>query len=226
MNVMSVQKLTLLDYPGHTACTLFVSGCNYACPYCHNAELQRPNFHGALDLTEVFEFLAHRRNVLDGVCITGGEPTLQEYLIPILTTIRSFGYHIKVDTNGTHPEVLMDLVKYNLVDYVAMDVKAPLHKYAKVAGTAEPNLNAIIQSIEFLKIAPIQYEFRTTVSHPLHQVEDFVDIGMLLQGAKALYIQNASLIYPRSIPCSETTLKRMLETVRKYVPNAQIRGEG
>lgn len=184
------QKLTLIDYPGKIAATIFTVGCNFCCPFCHNPELvdpQKIKKQPKLSDKEVFEFLKKRQGMLEGVCITGGEPTLQPDLPEFIKKIKSLGYLVKLDTNGSIPGMLEKLLSERLVDYIAMDIKAPLEKYKKIVG---PNvsLEQIQRSIELTRQAP-DYEFRTTVLPALHSGRDILSIGRWLQGSKKYYLQ-------------------------------------
>ncbi len=185
-----LQKLTLIDYPGKIAATVFTVGCNFLCPYCHNPELvdpQKIKNQPRLDEDYFFKFLTNRQNMLEGVCVTGGEPTLQRDLPEFIAKIKKLGYAVKLDTNGTNPSVLQNLLEKNLVDYVAMDIKAPLEKYKKVVGPSV-SLENIQRSVDLTRRAP-NYEFRTTVLPRLHSAKDFLSIGRWLQGAKKYYLQ-------------------------------------
>ena len=156
MNIAGLQKLTLLDYPGHTACTVFLAGCNFCCPFCHNAELINPfSAPPLMDETELLEFLKKRQGLLDGVCISGGEPTLQKNLPQLLQQIKNLGFQIKLDTNGTMPDVIKNLTDKNLINYIAMDIKASPENYHNLTGVAT-NLDAIKESVDFIKFCGIE----------------------------------------------------------------------
>ncbi len=185
-----LQKLTLIDYPDHLAATVFSVGCNFCCPFCHNPELvdpQKIKKQPRISEKEFFDFLAARQGMLEGVCITGGEPTLQTDLPEFIKKIKDLGYLVKLDTNGSSPLVLERLLNDRLIDYVAMDIKAPLEKYKKVVGEAV-TLENIQHSVELTRSAP-DYEFRTTVLPLLHSRADILSIGRWLQGAKNFYLQ-------------------------------------
>ena len=168
MQIVGIQKMTLLDYPGRVACTVFLGGCNFRCPFCHNSELLDGSATPVMDEQELLTFLEKRKGLLDGVCITGGEPTLQKELPRLLAAIKALGYAVKLDTNGYRPEVLKALVEAGLVDYVAMDVKNCPERYAETAGLPGLELARIEQSLAFLLSGAVDYELRTTVAQPLH----------------------------------------------------------
>lgn len=190
MKICGLNKTTLLDYPGCVAATIFLGGCNFRCPFCHNGDLVlKSGQMTGYEEKEVLAFLKKRRNVLEGVCITGGEPTLHAELPEFISKIKELGYLVKLDTNGSNPEMLKSLVKEKLIDYVAMDVKAPLTKYEKACGVAV-DVEKIKQSVEFLKQGEIPYEFRTTVVKELHTGEDILEIGRYLHGASKYFLQS------------------------------------
>lgn len=195
MKIGGLQKLTLLDYPGKTACTVFLPGCNFRCPFCHNASLVVPEkLDEGIEEEELFRFLKKRQGLLEGVCITGGEPLLREEIYPLLETIKDCGYQVKLDTNGSFPERLKKAVEAGLVDYVAMDLKnSPAH-YKKTIGLetskAAANTEEIDQSVQYLLKGKVDYEFRTTVVKGLHTVKDMEEMSNWIAGAKRYYIQN------------------------------------
>ncbi len=229
MEIHGLQKLTLLDYPGHTACTVFFAGCNFYCPFCHNSELINPKIAQPLmDEQELLEFLQKRQGLLDGVCISGGEPTLQPDLPYLLKEIKKLGYKIKLDTNGTMPKVIKHLTDNNLVDYIAMDIKTSLENYSNLAGV-ETNIDAVRASVEFIMFCGIEYEFRTTVIKNLHKTSDFSAIGQWLKGARAYYLQ--PFVQRDTVPIAglsapdDQELQNFLVEIKKYIPNASIRGK-
>lgn len=185
--IHDLQPFTLVDYPGHVACTVFTAGCNLRCPYCHNADLIAPTIQPTIDMDSFLQFLKKRKGLLSGICITGGEPTLHD-LSPILSLIKKEGYEVKLDTNGTRPGTWINWVEEGLIDFVAMDIKVPLENYDKM-GASMTDIKGIRQSVQFLLAHPIAYEFRTTI-HPNWLVEgDIVKIGAWLKGAKRLVLQ-------------------------------------
>jgi len=190
-----LQKLTLLDFPGHVACTVFTLGCNFRCPFCHNTPLVLTADTPVYDTEEFFRFLEKRRGLIDGVAVTGGEPLLQKDIGEFLARIKAMGYAVKLDTNGALPGVLKDLVARRLVDYVAMDVKNSPGQYPATAGAEHLDLKRIEQSIRFLLEGQVDYELRTTVVEPLHDEDSVAAMGRWLaelgngKKAKRLYLQ-------------------------------------
>ena len=184
MKIHGFQTLTLLDYPGYTAATIFLGGCNFRCPFCQNAGLVlRPDEEPVIPEDDVLAFLKKRRRVLDGVCITGGEPTLEPELPELIRSIKELGYLVKLDTNGTHPAIVRKLAEEKLIDYVAMDIKSSREHYARLAGNSSEKLLAVVEeTAAFLMEGNLDYEFRTTVVRELHEQEDFVAIRDWLAG--------------------------------------------
>lgn len=218
MKIHGLNKLTLLDYPGHMACLIFTGACNYRCPFCHNASLVlNPNSQPAVSEEELFAFLQSRKGILEGVCISGGEPTLQADLPEFIRKIRTMGFHVKLDTNGSRPGILKALLEEGLLDYVSMDIKNALKKYLSTIGIPESvsgfnNLitDSVRQSAELLMQSSIPYEFRTTVVKELHSEEDLLSIGKWLNGANAYYLQ--------SFRDSETLVGASLGQFHAYEP--------
>ncbi len=188
MNIAGIQKLTLLDYPEKTACTIFTVGCNFRCPFCHNAELAVGEEQANVSEQEVLDYLISRRGKLDGLCITGGEPLLQTDILDFMAKVRSVGFLVKLDTNGSLYEKLKVIVDEKLCDYIAMDVKNVPEKYNVSAGCLTDNEN-VLKSIELLKNGGVDYEFRTTVVKELNDKSDFEKIAKLLSGAKRYFLQ-------------------------------------
>ena len=180
MNISGLQKMTLLDFPGKVACTVFLAGCNYRCPFCHNAELLEGNTQPLMSREEFLSFLSKRKGLLDGVCISGGEPTLSAGLKDFIQEIKSMGFAVKLDTNGSRPSVLRELVEANLLDYVAMDIKNCPDRYAETAGLKQVDLKSIEESAAFLMGGNVDFEFRTTVVRELHTPQDMVAMGQWL----------------------------------------------
>ena len=195
MNIQGLQKMTLLDYPGKIAATVFTGGCNFRCPYCHNASLVL-HAEDAQDIPEedFFAFLSKRIGLLDGVCISGGEPLLQEDIRRFISEIKSLGFLVKLDTNGSFPSKLKELVSSGLIDYVAMDIKNFPAGYARTAGTTVDVLSKIEKSVDFLLGNPVKYEFRTTVVKGFHTKEDFIAIGKWIQGAQRYFLQSFNIL--------------------------------
>lgn len=223
-----LQKLTLLDYPEKVACTLFTGGCNLRCHFCQNSELVVPNLYPEpLNFDHIFDFLQKRSSILDGICISGGEPLLHEDLSLYLKQFRNLGYTIKLDTNGCFPEHLKQLVHDGLIDYVAMDIKNSKTHYCKTAGISSLDLDAIEESIQFLLQDSIPYEFRTTVVKEFHTDSDFVSIGEWLHGARNYYLQNFVssdyVLSPNLHGFSQEELKRFQTILLPYISNTKIR---
>ena len=225
-----LQKLTLLDFPGYVACTLFTRGCNMRCPFCHNASLvvradeQKPYTH-----EEIMYFLKKRQGILDGVAITGGEPTLMPYLPEFMAEVRELGYKIKLDTNGTRPDVLRSVIERGLVDYVAMDIKNCREKYGETVGfDSSYDLAPIEESIAILGNKNVDFEFRTTVSKTFHTQDDIQRIGEWLAGEEKFFLQqfkdSGDVIGEGVEGYGEDEMKALLDTIRRFVPNAQLRG--
>ena len=236
MIVCGLQKLTLLDFPGRMACIIFTRGCDFRCPFCHNASLvinsqsndNRPPEIQPITEEEIFSFLKKRSGILDGVVITGGEPSLQKDLLPFIVKIKQLGYKVKLDTNGNHPQVISELLEQNLLDYIAMDIKNCKEKYAATIGLSKFDISNIIRSVNIIKNSGIEYEFRTTVVGDFHREEDFEAIGKWLCGAKAYYLQNfvdsGDLINPLVEGVTPEKMSQYREIAAKYIPNTSIRG--
>lgn len=229
MQIHGFQKTTLLDFPGYVASTVFCGGCDFRCPYCHNGDLVlHPGKVPVIPEEEVFAHLKKRRELLGGVCITGGEPTLQPDLEAFIMKVKGMGLKVKLDTNGYHPEVLMDLCKKNLIDYVAMDIKGAPEQYEKITGVKPWDFNKIQASVYFLMSGEVPYEFRTTVVRELHSMEDMRKVGAWISGARAYYLQNykdSEQVIQRGFHGFEPEeLKRMCSVIREKIPAAQVRG--
>lgn len=225
-----LQKLTLLDFPGYVACTLFTAGCNMRCPFCHNAPLvTRAGEQKYYENDEILSFLKKRQGVLDGVAITGGEPTLADGLYEFMFEVRSLGYKIKLDTNGTRPNVLKKAVNDGLVDYVAMDIKNCPDMYGVTVGfNNEYDLTPIEESIEFLMENRVDFEFRTTVSKTFHSESDIIKIGEWIRGPEKYYLQqfkdSGDLVGERIEAYSDAEMVHLIDSILPFVPNAQLRG--
>ena len=221
--------MTLLDYPEKVACTVFLPGCNLRCPYCHNSSLVLPPRIGkGFPEEELLEFLSRRKGKLDGVCITGGEPTIHKDLPELICKIRNLGFLIKLDTNGSNPSMLEELIADRLIDYVAMDIKNSPQMYARTCGEISI-LPQAEKSVELLKSNVISCEFRTTVCKPFHSVQTMKELGKWIQSCGAYYLQNfedsGDLVGSGMSPFSEAELQDLLNAVRDYVPAARIRGQ-
>ena len=223
------QKMTVLDFPGKIACILFTQGCNFRCPYCHNAELVKSESE-QINEDEILTYLNKRRGILDGVCISGGEPLLHgEKLFAFMRKVKELGYLIKLDTNGSFPCELEYVIQNGLVDYVAMDIKNCKEKYPTTACAHSLDMAKIEKSVEILMRSEIEYEFRTTVTNETHTPLDFAKIGEWIKGAKKYYIQNfvpsENMLSNSSSALDTQALKALLEAVLPYVPSASVRGE-
>ncbi len=228
MTIHGIAKMTLLDFPGRVACTLFLPGCDFRCPFCHNFDLATGKSEEVMSEEELLEFLKGRRGLLEGVAITGGEPLLHRDLPDLLSKIRELGYPTKIDTNGYHPEALAGIITAGLCDYVAMDVKNSPAKYAGTCGVEAIDLSRIEKSIEILKTAPVDSEFRTTVTAELHTADDIEQIGKMIRGAKKYFLQafvdRDTVPYEGFSAPSRETMEEYLGIARKYVPEAALRG--
>ena len=229
MKIVGVQKLTLLDYPGRIACTVFLDGCNFRCPFCHNASLAvRARELPDIDEREVFDLLQKRRGVLDGICVSGGEPLMMPDLDKFLTRVKEMGYAVKLDTNGSYPDRLAALIDRGLVDMVAMDIKNSPEKYPLTVGVQGLDMTPIRESADLLMRGQLPYEFRTTVVKELHAAEDFQRIGEWIRGARAYYLQSfidsGDLIGTDMHPHTKETLTQFLSIVKPYVEDAHLRG--
>ena len=228
MVIHGIQKLTLVDFPGHPASILFSGNCNFRCPFCQNAPLVLDSEdEPVLDNDEIFSFLKKRKKMLEGVVVTGGEPTINKDLIPFLSSLKDTGYLVKLDTNGYMPDVLIKAVESNVVDYVAMDIKTSLDEYSKLCGVENIDTSRIKESIDYLMSGAVDYEFRTTVVEPLHHKENFEKIGELLKGCRRYYLQSfvdsGNIIGKNCFPPSQEQLKNYLKTVSNYIESVSIR---
>ncbi len=230
LKICGLQKTTLLDYPNHVAATVFLGGCNFRCPFCHNAELLGNDAEVQYTREELLTFLKRRRNILEGVCITGGEPLLHPVALEnLIRDIRELGLLIKLDTNGTRPEALEHLLQLGLLDYVAMDIKSGPEQYGFTVGIPGFSLDAINQSILLLKNSSISYEFRTTVVKGIHTKKDFEQIGPWISGCPNYFLQNYVNSEHVLNPCglSEFSKDEMLQfadIVRPFVGQVSLRG--
>lgn len=229
MNIGGIQRLTLLDYPGKLACTVFTVGCNLRCPFCHNASLvTHTNDAEEYSVSELMQYLQKRKGMLDGVCISGGEPLLQSDVETVIRDIKALGYSVKLDTNGTFPEKLGQLINCGLVDYVAMDVKNCEEKYAKTAGLESIDISKIKKSISILMNSKIDFEFRTTVVNELHTPNDIKKLSMMISGAKKYFIQ--PFLYSPDLICDGLSAVRTQDLVQMkqfselFVESVEIRG--
>ena len=229
MDFAGMQSLTLLDFPGKVACILFVQGCNLRCPFCHNATLVNGCAERLYPEEETLSFLHKRQGLLDGVVISGGEPLLYRQLLPFLKKVRSLGYAIKVDTNGTNPDLLRQLVSEGLADYVAMDIKNSPAFYAATTGIPKPDIAAIEKSRDFLMSDKVDYEFRTTVVKGLHTKESIEELSFWIAGAKRYFLQtfkdSGNLLSGANLRAfDEETMYQLLEIAKIHTPSVQLRG--
>lgn len=226
MKIGGLAKLTLLDYPEKVACTIFTRGCNLRCPFCHNASLVCGETQD-YSTEEVLAFLSKRKTVLQGICLSGGEPLLQRDVAQFLSQVKAMGYLVKLDTNGTQPQVLQSLINDGLVDYVAMDVKNSPSRYDATCGVAV-DLQAIKQSVDLLKSGVVDYEFRTTVTGNFHDEQSVADMAQWLVDAKRWYLQqfvdSGDLIDGNAYGCSEQTLRHYCDVAKQIVPCVATRG--
>lgn len=223
-----LQKSSLIDYPGHICAIVFTQGCNFRCPYCHNPELIKLNGKNTMSVSTILEFLKTRVGKLDGVVITGGEPTLQEDLPEFIESVKGLGFLVKLDTNGTNPKMLKKLLDDKLIDYAAMDIKAPIEKYSEVA-CAKVDVDNILKSIELLKNSNIDYEFRTTVVKSQLCPEDFEKIGKMIKGANKYCLQKfvptkvLDETFLNQITYSDAEFGTITAVLKKYVKAVELR---
>ncbi|MBE6605591.1 MAG: anaerobic ribonucleoside-triphosphate reductase activating protein [Ruminococcaceae bacterium] len=225
MKIGGLMKLTLLDYPTKVACTVFTPHCNFRCPFCHNASLVIEGDE-LMSEEDFFEFLNSRRKILDGVCVSGGEPTINSDIREFIKRIKELGLCVKLDTNGSNPEVLKSLIDDGLIDYVAMDIKNSPDKYALTCGCSDM-LDRVRKSVDILMQGNIDFEFRTTVTAELHTDKDFHEIGNWISGAKKYYLQSfkdsGDILSTGNSAATEGDMKRFLSIVKKYIPDARLR---
>lgn len=229
MKIHGFQKMTLLDFPGKVAATVFTGGCNLRCPFCHNAllvtDLQSAD---VIPTQDVVSYLQNRTSLLDGVCITGGEPLLQPDIASFIRKIKEMGYSVKLDTNGTYPSKLRDLVEEGIIDYVAMDIKNSKEKYGETVGINNFDVSKVEQSIDFLMSSKVDFEFRTTIVKEFHTVDDIENIAKWIKGAPRYYLQNfkdsGNLIGENMSEVGKSILISMRSKALEYVPVCEIRG--
>ena len=234
MKIAGLQKMTLLDFPGRVACTVFLQGCNFRCPFCHNSQLLGGNGPEGLTEEALLDFLQKRQGLLDGVCITGGEPTLQKDLPRLLQRIKALGYAVKLDTNGSQPGMLKELVAQGLVDYVAMDVKNSPARYGETVGVPQLDVSPMEESLRFLTAGGADYELRTTVVQELHDDQSIQAMGEWLftlaqnRPVKALYIQpykDADMVLQKGLHTpSEAVLQGFCALLRPFAQTVAVRG--
>jgi len=228
MRIHGLQKMTLLDFPGRVACTVFLGGCDFRCPFCHNFELADGSARPVMDEGELLGFLEKRKGLLDGVAITGGEPCLHPGLPELMGKLKAMGYAVKLDTNGMHPDRLAAILGKGLADYVAMDIKNSPEKYAQTAGVESLDLAPIRRSVALLMNGDVDYEFRTTVVDELHEAADFEAIGAWIAGAKRWFMQpftdRDTVPFEGLHAPSKEKMEAWLGIMRRYVPESRLRG--
>ena len=227
MRIFGLQKLSLLDFPERIACTVFTGGCNFRCPFCHNGSLALGEGKNEISQDEFFAFLESRIGRLDGVCISGGEPTLHRDICDFARKIKSLGFAVKLDTNGTRPEVISELISEGLVDYIAMDIKNSPAKYALTAGVESIDLDAVERSIKIISDSGINHEFRTTVTAELHTVEDISEICKNLHRDTKYYLQSyrdeGEILEKGLSTPTEEQISAFLRAAREFLPLAEKR---
>ena len=228
MKIHGLQKMTLLDYPGHVACTVFLGGCDLRCPFCHNAELLDGSAPAVMEEEELLSFLRKRQGLLEGVAITGGEPLLRPEVTRLMEQIRELGYPVKLDTNGTHPERLAEVLEQGLAQYVAMDIKNSPARYAETVGVPGFDLSPVRESVTLLQAWPGEWEFRTTVVAELHDEAGFRAIGQWIAGAPRYFLQKFTdrdtVPFQGLHAPADEVMRGYLAAVRPFVPNAALRG--
>lgn len=227
MNIKGLQKLTLLDFPEKIACIVFVGGCNFKCPFCHNASLVTGECDSFVSEDEFFDYLNKRIGIIEGVVISGGEPTLQSDLDAFLTKIKSLGFLVKLDTNGYRPDVLKQLINKKLVDYIAMDIKNCKEKYSVTAGKEDIDISRVEESVNLLVSSEIEYEFRTTIVKELHTSDDLVKIANWIINTKRYYLQSfkdsGDILLDGFSSYDEKELKNLLKVVKSLIPPTVLR---
>ncbi|MCR5566863.1 MAG: anaerobic ribonucleoside-triphosphate reductase activating protein [Clostridiales bacterium] len=228
MKIHGLQKMTLLDFPGRVACTVFFGGCDMRCPFCHNAELLDGSAPAVMDEEELIGFLKKRQGLLDGVAFTGGEPLLQKDLPDLAKRVQELGYPVKLDTNGTHPERLGRMIRDRLVQYVAMDIKNSPDRYAETAGLENLDMGPIRESVAMLLEGTVDYEFRTTAVEELHDDSSFEQIGQWIRGARRYYLQRFTdrdtVPFEGLHAPAEERMRHWADIVRPAVPAVELRG--
>ncbi|MBR0535780.1 MAG: anaerobic ribonucleoside-triphosphate reductase activating protein [Clostridia bacterium] len=228
MIIKGFQKLTLLDFPGRMACTVFTGGCNFRCPFCHNALLVTEMDDVEYTEEEIFSYLEKRRNVLDGVAVTGGEPLLQKDIERFLYEIKEKGFAVKLDTNGSYPGKLADILEMGLADYVAMDIKNSRARYGETVGIKNFDIKPVEESVELLRSSGVDYEFRTTLTKDFHTPQDMQELAEWIKGTPKYFLQNfvdsGNLIDASCKGLSKAEMNEMLEIARLYLPSAELRG--
>jgi pyruvate formate lyase activating enzyme len=227
MQIAGIQKLTLIDYPGRLAATVFLTGCNFRCPFCYSSELVLPEKiknQPKISEIEFFNFLKERKELIDGVVLCGGEPTTTKGLVPLIKKIKKMGFFVKLDTNGSDPKLLKNLIDQKSVDYVAMDIKGPKERYNDFSG-AKVDVKKIQKSIDILKEGKVDYEFRSTIVPTLHKKEDVIEMAKWIRGAKKYFLQNfrpEKTIDPKFEKIKPYPQEYLLEIQKVIVPFFEI----
>lgn len=229
MNIHGFQKMTMLDFPGRVAATVFTAGCELRCPFCHNARLvTHPEESDRIDVAETLEYFKKRKNMLDGVCLTGGEPLLQRDIADYLYNIKELGLAVKLDTNGCSPDKLSDLINRGLVDYVAMDIKNSPEKYGETVGVPNIDIAPINESKKLLLSGKVDYEFRTTVVRELHTEESLLSAARWIEGARVWYLQSfvdsGDTIGAGFSAHERSFMEKIKETASPFVQKVELRG--
>jgi len=229
MRIGAIQKTSLIEFSGFISCIVFTQGCNFRCHYCHNPELVLPEkFGDTISEEEFFDFLEKRKKYLEGVCITGGEPSIQPDIIDFIEKIKNMGFKVKFDTNGSNPQIIENLIKGNLIDYISMDLKGPFEKYEMIAGV-KVDTEKIKKSVELIKNSNVNYEFRTTVVKSQITFDDFEKIGEILKGAEKFYLQKfvpSKLINPefsKENTYTESEFEKIKDIMKNYVKFCDLR---
>lgn len=227
MGFVGINKLSLLDYPGKVCCILFTNKCNFYCPFCHNGLTLLPN-EEEMFYEDILSFLKKRVGLLDGVTITGGEPTLLPDLEKVIKDIKALGFLVKLDTNGSNPKVIKNLLDQNLLDYIAMDVKNSLSMYPTTCGNECVNLDNIKESINLIQNSGVDYEFRTTIINEYHSLESIKEMSELLKGSKKLVLQkfmiSDGVINKNLHPVDEDLLNKFLDLLKINITEVTTRG--
>ncbi len=225
---VGIEKISLVDFEGYVTCTLFTSGCNFRCPWCHNGPLVNNDVEKPLDFNEIIDYLTSRKKIIEAVCITGGEPTLMASLPYYIKKIKDLGFVIKLDTNGTNPKMVKELIDNHLVDYIAMDIKSGTSNYSMVAGINKVPLEKIKETINILETSNIHHEFRTTLVKEFHDFDSIKEIKDLINGTKTYYLQHfverdSSLSKGFHEVKKETAIEYK-EYLEQFITNVYLRG--
>ncbi len=229
MNLYGLEKLSLVDYDGHVSATLFTGNCNFRCGFCHNSSLVNDYENlSAYSQDEIFDYLKKRIVLLDGVCITGGEPTLNKDLPTLCEKIKEIGYSIKLDTNGTNPQMVKSLFNDGLIDYCAMDIKNNRASYGEIIGIKNYDTSKVEQTVEFFLSGKVDYEFRTTLIKEYHMEENIKNIGQWIKGAKKYFLQKfrngENCICQNLNEIEQPTAEKFVEILKEFIPNTTLRG--